>query len=258
MPVSSGLYNFLTQNPAAAGVQALLSTLPPINGVAQFPVYISRADKQPPVSYIVIHTVDAPPAAHSLNGPSGLSDGEFQFDSCGPDQLTAQALSLAVKNALEYLGGALSDGTTIQFYEVALDADEPYEVGGGSYVFRRCLRLRAFYTEAGYQSFNFDLGSGLTGSVEGMAVSASGIAFTVGQLTSGNQATAATFASGSANPQFQTGSFSGNWVGSIIWEQIGAPGTYVLMGAVASAGGSPIPVTITFYNVVFAGGGWSN
>jgi len=149
MPVSGGLYNFLTLNPAAAGVQALLSRLDPINGVPQFPVYLARADKQPPPNYLVIHTVDAPPAAHSQDGPSGLQDGEFQFDSCAPDQLTAQALSLAVKRALQGYSGALSDGTTIAFYEVAMDVDEPYEVGGGGYVFRRLLRLRAFYTEPG-------------------------------------------------------------------------------------------------------------
>jgi hypothetical protein len=147
--VFEGLYQFLTQNPAAAAVQDLLSDLPPVDGVAQFPVYISRADKQPPANYIVMHGVDAPPAAHSMDGPSGLQDGEFQFDSCGPDQLTAQALSLAVKNTLQGYSGALTDGSTIQFYEVTMDSDEPYEVGGGGYVFRRLLRLKAFYTEPG-------------------------------------------------------------------------------------------------------------
>jgi hypothetical protein len=149
MPVAGGLYNFLTQSPAAAGVQKLLSPLPSIGGVAQFAVYLSRADKQPPASYIVIHTPDAPPAAHSFDGPSGLSEGEFQFDSCAPDQLTAQQLSNAVKASLANFSGALSDGTTIAFFQVTMDADEPYEVGGGGYVFRRLLRLKAFYTEPG-------------------------------------------------------------------------------------------------------------
>jgi len=149
MPVLGGLYNFPTLNPAAAAVQALLSPLSPIGGVKQFPVYFSRADKQPPANYVVIHTVDAPPAAHSQDGPSGLQDGEFQFDSCAPDQPTAQQLSNAVKSALQNLSTALSDGTSIQFYEVVMDADEPYEVGGGGYVFRRLLRLKAFYTEPG-------------------------------------------------------------------------------------------------------------
>jgi hypothetical protein len=149
MPVSSGLYNFLTQNAAAAAVQALLSGLPAVDGVPQFPVYFSRADKEPPLNYIVIHTVAAPPAAHSQDGPSGLSDGEFQFDSCGPDQLTAQALSLAVKRALQGYSGALSDGTTIDFCEVTWDADEGYEEGGSGYVFKHSLRLKAFYTEPG-------------------------------------------------------------------------------------------------------------
>jgi hypothetical protein len=149
MPVANGLYNFLTQNAAAAAVQQLLSKLAPINSVPQFPVYLSRADKQPPANYIVIHTIDAPPAAHSQDGPSGLSDGEFQFDSFGPDEPTAQALSLAVKRALQDYSGALSDGSTIGFYKVTWDADEGYEQGGEGYVFRRALRLSAFYTEPG-------------------------------------------------------------------------------------------------------------
>jgi hypothetical protein len=54
-----------------------------------------------------------------------------------------------VKSALQNLSTSLSDGTTIQFYEVAMDADEPYEVGGGGYVFKRLLKLRAFFTEPG-------------------------------------------------------------------------------------------------------------
>jgi hypothetical protein len=149
MPVSSGLYNFLTQNPAAAGVQELLSSLASIDNAPQFPVYFSRADKQPPNNYLVIHIVDAPPAAHSQAGPSALSDGEFQFDSCAPDAPTAQALSLAVKQALEDLSMALSDGTTFQTYMITWDADEGYEEGGTGYVFKHTLRLRAFYTEPG-------------------------------------------------------------------------------------------------------------
>jgi hypothetical protein len=148
VPVSGGLYNFLTLSPAAAAVQALLSPLPPIDGVKQFPVYLSRADKQPPANYIVIHG-DTTPAAHSQDGPSGLQDGEFQFDSYAPDQLTAQQLSNAVKSATESLSTALSDGTVIQFYKITMDADEPYEQGGGGYVFRRVLKQRAFYTEPG-------------------------------------------------------------------------------------------------------------
>lgn len=149
MPVAGGLYNFLTLNPAAAAVQALLSPLPKIGGVPQFPVYPVRADKQAPANYIVYHIIDAPPAAHSQDGPSGLSDGEFQFDSCAPDAQTAQALALAVKRALQGYSGALSDGSTIQFYEVTWDADEGYEQGGSGYVFKHTLRLKAFYTEPG-------------------------------------------------------------------------------------------------------------
>jgi hypothetical protein len=149
MPVAGGLYNFLTLSPAAAAVQALLSPLPQIGGVKQFPVYPVRADKEPPANYIVYHIIDAPPAAHSQDGPSGLSDGEFQFDSCAPDPRIAQALSLAVKRALQGYSGGFADGTTIQFYEVTWDADEGYEQGGSGYVYKHTLRLKAFYTEPG-------------------------------------------------------------------------------------------------------------
>ena len=147
MPVLGGLYNFLTLNPAAIAVQNLLSPLPPIDGAKQFPVYFSRADKQPPANYLVLHIVEAPPAAHSQDGPSALQDGEFQFDSCAPDQPTAAALSVAVKRVLQDFSGALVDGTTIQFYKITWDADEGYEEGGTGYVFKHALRLRAFYTE---------------------------------------------------------------------------------------------------------------
>jgi hypothetical protein len=148
VPVTLGLYNFLGFNPAAAAVQAMLASTS-IDGVAQWPIYFTKADKQPPNNFLVIHIVDAPPAAHSQDGPSGLSDGEFQFDSCAPDSPTAQALSLALKRSLQNFSGALSDGTTIQFYKVTWDDDEGYEQGGTGYIFTHALRLRAFYTEPG-------------------------------------------------------------------------------------------------------------
>ncbi len=149
MAVIGGLFNYLTQSSACAALQALLPGLSPIDGVPQYPVYKTRAPKQPPASFLVIHVVDVPPAAHSMDGPSSLKNGEFQFDSFGPDEETARLLSQTVLSVLEDFVGTLNDGTVIQFYEVSLDADDGYELGAQGYVFRAVLRLRAFYTETG-------------------------------------------------------------------------------------------------------------
>jgi hypothetical protein len=149
MPVCGGLFNYLTQSqaPAAQAVQKLLA---PLQGANQFSVYLSSAGKQAPAPYVVLHLLDGPPAEHTQDGPSGLQDGRFQFDSYGPDQPTARKLSQAVRDALKSFSGALNDGTTIQFYEVAMDTDEGYEIGGTTgYLFKAVLQLRAFYTELG-------------------------------------------------------------------------------------------------------------
>jgi hypothetical protein len=145
MPVTVGIANLLTQN---AAVQGLLAK-DPAAGYEQYAIYFSRAPKQAPTPYLVLHGLDLPPAAHSMDGPSSLSDGEFQFDSYGPDSPTARQLSQTVRDALKNYSGGLNDRTTIQFYEVSMDGDDGYEIGGGGYVFRSVLRLRAFYTEPG-------------------------------------------------------------------------------------------------------------
>ena len=144
MAVLSGLYNFLTQNSAAAVVQALLTPAP------QNQVHFSLAPKQPVRPFLVIHLLDGPPAEATLTGSSALIDAEFQFDSYADDQLTARALSQAVRDALKNLEGSLPDGTVVNFYQVVVDLDERYELGGSvGYIFRSLVRIRAFYTEPG-------------------------------------------------------------------------------------------------------------
>jgi len=145
MPVTVGIANVLAQN---AAVQALLAK-DSAAGYEGYAIYFSRASKDAPVPYLVLHGLDLPPAAHSMDGPSSLSDGEFQFDSYGPDDPTARQLSQTVRDALKNFSGALNDTTTIQFYEVSMDGNNGYEVGGTGYVFSAVLRLRAFYTEPG-------------------------------------------------------------------------------------------------------------
>jgi hypothetical protein len=151
MAVTGGLFNYLTQSPAAGpvAVQKLLAPLPPVGATPQFSLYDSLASKQVPRPYAVLHIVDAPPAAHSLDGPSSLIDGEFQFDSYGDSQQSARQFSQAIRDALKNFSGALNDGTTIQFFEVSMDVDLPYELGGNGYLYRSMVRLRAFYTEPG-------------------------------------------------------------------------------------------------------------
>jgi Protein of unknown function (DUF3168) len=150
MAVLGGIFNYLTQSPApgAVAVQKLLATLPPVGATPQYSVYFSLAEKQAPRPFVVMHLIEGLPAGETLDGVSELTDGEFQFDCYADDQVAARALSQAVRDALKNFAGALNDGTTIQFYSVALDADDPYELGGGGYVYRSVLRLRAFYTEA--------------------------------------------------------------------------------------------------------------
>ena len=147
MPVTVGIANALTQNPT---VQALLAKG---SGYSGYAVYFSLAAKGQQgsylPSYLVIHAAGVPPAEHSMAGPSSLSDGEFQFDSYGKDQPTARKLSQAVRDALKNYSGVLVDGTSIQFYRVSLDIDDPYEIGGQGYIYRSVLRLESFFTEPG-------------------------------------------------------------------------------------------------------------
>ena len=112
-------------------------------------IYINVAVKQSNRPYLIINRVAAPPAASSLDGMSQLIEGEIQIDSYADDQPTASKLSSAVRDYLmnTFSGGALPDNTTIQFVEVTMDHDEPYEQGGAGYLYRALLRLKAFYTE---------------------------------------------------------------------------------------------------------------
>lgn len=144
MPVTVGIANLLA---TTSSVQSLLAK--DAAGFEGYCIYFGAAKKSAAPSYLVIHGLDLPPAEHSMDGPSSLSDGEFQFDSYANDQPAARKLSQAVRDALKNYSGSLSDNTTIQFYKISLDVDDPYEIGGGGYVFRSLLRLKSFFTESG-------------------------------------------------------------------------------------------------------------
>lgn len=143
MPVTNALYTLLA---GIGGVTSLLSTPPAAVGGAS--IYIGAADKGAVAPYLVLHLVTAKPQS-TLQGPSALRDGEFQFDSYAPTQSAARLLSQAVRGSLEGWGGVLADGTTLQFVETLVDDDDGYEQGDIGYVFRAILRLQGFYTESG-------------------------------------------------------------------------------------------------------------
>ena len=136
-----GLYSQLI---AAQPVSSLLAQ--PAKGS----IFINVAVKQSATPFLVMNLVAAPPAEATLAGISDLVEGEIQFDSYADTPQAARKLSRAVRDFLmtTFNAGALPDGTTIQFVDVTMDHDEPYEQGGTGYIYRSLLRLKAFYTEA--------------------------------------------------------------------------------------------------------------
>lgn len=141
-----GLYSLLTASPSAAAVQAALAEPPADN------VFFSFAQKGSRRPFLILNIVAAPPAEATLDGITTLIEGEIQFDCYADSDKPQQAWTLAraLRDFLltTFNAGALPDGTNIQFVDVTMDHDEPYEEGGIGYLSRRLLRLKAFYTEA--------------------------------------------------------------------------------------------------------------
>ena len=138
-----GLYQqFLL--PAALSVQNALAQ-PPAQSI-----FINSAGKNPPRPFLVMNRVSAPPAGSTLDGISDLIEGEIQFDAYADTPQAAETLAHAVRDYCmkTFVSGALPEGTTIQFVDVTMDHDEPYEEGGIGYLYRSLLRLKAFYIEA--------------------------------------------------------------------------------------------------------------
>jgi hypothetical protein len=142
------LQGLTKQLAATPSIAALLGTRPSTNP-ADTGIFISLAVKQAQRPYLVLHLVSAPPAGATLDGVSALKDSEIQFDSYGDDPISARKLSQQVLALFAGFSAALPDGTVITFTDVTMDGDEPYELGGGGYLYRSLLRLQAFYTEAG-------------------------------------------------------------------------------------------------------------
>jgi Protein of unknown function (DUF3168) len=136
--ILNGLYRFLT---TSAVISPLLAA-PASNSVV-----FSVAQKQPGRPFVVLHVVNAAPAEKTQDGSSALIEGELQFDSYADNQLMARGLSQAIRDNLVDFTGPLPDGTILQFAEVSADFDDPYELGGGGYIHRAVLRLKALYTE---------------------------------------------------------------------------------------------------------------
>jgi hypothetical protein len=146
--ILAGIYQYLG---TVSGVTSLLGT--PTQGQGGgLAIYFTAAPKGPATPFLVIHRIDSPPAAQTLDGVSALLDGELQFDSYAADAVDAEKLSRAVRNTFCPLGGpnykgTLADGTSIQFTEVTADLVGGYEQGDTGYLFRSILRLAAMYTE---------------------------------------------------------------------------------------------------------------
>lgn len=111
-------------------------------------IFIAMARREAARPYIVIHGINLPPAATTLEGSSVLRDGEFQIDSYDDTAVDARELSNTVQAALQDFGGTLPDGSTIQFVGTTADGDDTFEIGGSSFLFRSFFRIKAFYTEA--------------------------------------------------------------------------------------------------------------
>lgn len=141
--ILNGLFELLT---TSASVSSLIGASP--NAKPGTAVYFTMAAKGSPRPYVVISIVNVPPAEKSMDGSTALTDARIQFDSYADDQLSARALSKAIKLLLEDFIGPLPDGTMITFTSVNVDSDGPYQVGGAGYLFRSILDLSCFYTEA--------------------------------------------------------------------------------------------------------------
>lgn len=146
MSVLLGLAKQIAATPAIAALLAPAGS--PRPSAADNGIFISLALKQAQRPYLVLHLAGGPPAEGTLEGITALVDGEIQIDSYGDDPVSARQVSKAVKAAFANFSGALPDGTTAQFVDITMDVDEPYEQGGGGYLYRSLLRLKAFYTES--------------------------------------------------------------------------------------------------------------
>lgn len=113
-------------------------------------IFIQLAVKGAARPYLVLNLVGTPPAGATLDGISDLKDGEIQLDAYADTPQAAKTLSNAVRTYLmkTFNNGVFPDGTQIQFVDVTVDQDQPYEQGGTGYLYRTLLRLHAFYTEA--------------------------------------------------------------------------------------------------------------
>lgn len=141
--ILGGLYAQIKATPAVVSLLAPEQAQTPYSGI-----YFSRAAKGAPMPYVVLHVVSAPPAESSTDGVSELIEAELQFDSYADNAVDASTLSHAVRDLFKNFAGVLPDGTSIQFTDVLMDVEDPYEEGGTGYVERSLLRLKAFYTEA--------------------------------------------------------------------------------------------------------------
>jgi hypothetical protein len=111
-------------------------------------LFIEMAGRETPRPYGVIHGINLPPAETTQDGSSALCDGLFQFDWYADTSVDAANVAAIAQKVLQDFGGALPDGSTIQFVETVAKGNDQFQVAGTSFIFRSFFRMTAFYTEA--------------------------------------------------------------------------------------------------------------
>ena len=144
--IVSGLYSSICNAPSLIALLGPPSSTANNQPIANS-VFFGNAPKTPPKRFLILNIIDELPAGQTLDGPSALIDGELQFDAYSESQLTSQKITKAVLLLFKNWAGALSDGSTIQFTEITMHRDAPYELGGEGYLYRSTLRMRAMFTE---------------------------------------------------------------------------------------------------------------
>jgi len=132
-----------------SGLRSKLAAEPTVTDrVPAKQIFIGMARREAARPYGVIHAIDVPPAAFTLDGSSRGREGLFQFDWYADTAVDARIIATIAQAALQDFCGELPDGSTIQFVGTVADGDDNFEVGGNSFLFRSFFRMKAFYTEA--------------------------------------------------------------------------------------------------------------
>ena len=167
--IESGLFQFITSDDV---ITAAMGNSDPQRKAAFNACYFSFMPKagNQVLPCIVMDRLRSPNADETLDAASGAAptslapgqaiEGFFQFGSMAEDSqknpiefpgyLSAALLSQALRRQLLSLAtgtGVLPDGTLIQDLRIDDEFDAHYELGGGSYLYRRILKVTIIFQE---------------------------------------------------------------------------------------------------------------